>query len=75
MPQAIEIRDGGTLDYDVSFFTKDEADALFERIRTQTPWKQEQSRFGPFPRLMLAGLHFERSLITGHCFAQLAGVA
>jgi alkylated DNA repair dioxygenase AlkB len=68
MQQQIDIRDGGTIFYDESFYLADEADALFEELRTQTPWKQEQSRFGPFPRLTAwyadAGMSYSYSGVT-----------
>jgi alkylated DNA repair dioxygenase AlkB len=51
MPQRINIRDGGTLDYIERLYGPEQADALFEQLRATTPWKQERSRFGLFPRL------------------------
>ena len=51
MLQTIDILDGGTIYYDVCFYAKANADALFERIRSESPWTQETGRFGPFPRL------------------------
>ncbi|MSQ94265.1 MAG: alpha-ketoglutarate-dependent dioxygenase AlkB [Gemmataceae bacterium] len=51
MRQHTEILDDGTLDYDETFFSQIEADSLFEELRTATPWQQERSRLGPFPRL------------------------
>jgi alkylated DNA repair dioxygenase AlkB len=51
MPERIDILDGGTAFYDEAFYGSDQADALFEQLRMQTPWAQERSRFGPFPRL------------------------
>jgi alkylated DNA repair dioxygenase AlkB len=51
MKQRIELRDAGTLDYDLTFYAQDDADMLLITLRDETPWKQEQSRFGPFPRL------------------------
>jgi alkylated DNA repair dioxygenase AlkB len=68
MPQPNDIRDGGTIFYDESFYRIEEADALFDELRTQTPWKQEQSRFGPFPRLTAwyadAGMSYTYSGVT-----------
>jgi alkylated DNA repair dioxygenase AlkB len=46
-----DILDGGTIAYDESFYRPDEADALFAQLRAETPWTQERSRMGPFPRL------------------------
>jgi alkylated DNA repair dioxygenase AlkB len=51
MPQRIDILDGGTIYYDESFYRKEEADALFDELRADTPWQQERGRMGPFPRL------------------------
>lgn len=68
MAQRIDLRDGGTLEYHEAFFGKDEADALFESLKTETPWKQERSRMGPFPRLTAwyadAGLKYSYSGVT-----------
>lgn len=64
------IRDGGTLAYDPAFYGTDDADAFFERLRSDTPWAQERSRFGPFPRLTAwyadAGLTYSYSGVTHH---------
>lgn len=69
----IHIRDGGTLDYDEAFFAKEEADDLFGRLRTETLWVQEKSRFGPFPRLTAwhadAGLTYGYSGVTHQAMA------
>src|SRR4051794_20442870 len=46
-----EIRDGGLILYDEAFSAKPEADALFEHLLRDTPWKQEVGRGRPFPRL------------------------
>ena len=46
-----DIADSGTLLYDETFYRRDQADALFETLRAETPWRQERGRFGPFPRL------------------------
>jgi alkylated DNA repair dioxygenase AlkB len=51
MSEWLEIRDGGQLLYDASFCTPEEADALFAWLRTEVPWKQEQVRGQPLPRL------------------------
>ena len=68
MPQPIDILNGGTIFYDESFYSKVEADALFEELRAETPWKQERSRFGPFPRLTAwyadAGMTYSYSGVT-----------
>src|ERR1019366_2044665 len=68
MPRPIDILDGGTIFYDESFYRKVEADALFEELRAETPWKQERSRFGPLPRLTAwyadAGLTYSYSGVT-----------
>src|SRR3954465_8504850 len=70
MPQLIDILDGGTIYYEESFFPKDKADALFERLLSETPWTQESGRFGPFPRLTAwyadAGLSYSYSGVTHH---------
>ena len=68
MPQKIEIRNGGTLDYREAFYSKSVADALFEQLRAETPWRQERGRTGPFPRLTAwyadAGLTYSYSGVT-----------
>jgi alkylated DNA repair dioxygenase AlkB len=68
MPQRIDIRDGGTLEYLEAFYAQAEADALFEKLRADTPWQQERSRMGPFPRLTAwyadAGLTYSYSGVT-----------
>ena len=68
MRQHIDILDGGTLDYDETFYAQREADALFEQIRAETPWQQERSHFGPFPRLTAwyadAGLTYSYTGVT-----------
>lgn len=73
MRQHIDLRDGGILDYDDAFFSLAEADELFERIRGETPWQQERSRMGPFPRLTAwyadAGLTYSYSGVTHHALA------
>lgn len=65
MAQRIDILDGGTLEYFEAFYVRTEADALFEQLRVETPWKQERSRMGPFPRLTAwyadAGLKYRYS--------------
>src|SRR5439155_13069656 len=64
----IDILDGGTLYYDECFYEKGAADVLFETLRADTPWKQERSRMGPFPRLTAwyadAGLRYSYSGVT-----------
>jgi alkylated DNA repair dioxygenase AlkB len=68
MPQRIDIRDGGTLEYLEAFYAQAEADLLFEKLRAETPWQQERSRMGPFPRLTAwyadAGLTYSYSGVT-----------
>lgn len=68
MPRSIGILDGGTIFYDENFYRKAEADALFEELRAETPWQQEHSRFGPFPRLTAwyadAGMKYSYSGVT-----------
>lgn len=66
--QHFDLRDSGTLDYVEAFYSSEQAQALFERLRTETPWRQERSRFGPFPRLTAwyadAGLTYSYSGVT-----------
>ena len=73
MRQHIEILDGGTLNYDEAFYSREVADALFDRICAETPWQQEQSRFGPFPRLTAwyadIGLTYSYSGVTHQALA------
>ncbi len=68
MAQRIDILDGGTLEYIELFLSKGDADALFERLRAETPWQQERGRMGPFPRLTAwyadAGLTYSYSGVT-----------
>jgi alkylated DNA repair dioxygenase AlkB len=70
MAQRQPIRDGGTLYYDEAFFAKPEADALFQTLRSATPWKQEVGRGRPFPRLTAwyadPGLVYRYSGVTHH---------
>jgi alkylated DNA repair dioxygenase AlkB len=78
MMQHFAIRDG-TLAYDPAFYTKEEADNLFERLRADTPWQQEKGRFGPFPRLTAwyadAGLTYSYSGVTHHATAWTPALA
>jgi len=64
----MDILDGGTLDYVAMFYEPARADALFTTLRSETPWRQERSRFGPFPRLTAwyadAGLTYTYSGVT-----------
>lgn len=73
MPDGIEILDGGTIFYDEGFYGKEQAEALFERLRAQTPWTQERGRLGPFPRLTAwyadAGLTYRYSGVTHQAIA------
>ncbi len=68
MPQRSDIRDGGTLEYLEAFYASTDADTLFDRLRAATPWQQERSRLGPFPRLTAwyadAGLTYSYSGVT-----------
>lgn len=68
MQQHIDLRDAGTLSYAPAFLRQVEADRLFEVLRDETPWTQERSRFGPFPRLTAwyadAGLTYTYSGVT-----------
>ena len=70
MLQHFDIADGGTLDYTDAFYERDQANAFFEGLRTETPWKQERGRFGPFPRLTAwyadRGLTYTYSGVTHH---------
>ena len=73
MPQRIDILDGGAILYDETFYVKENADALFDRIRAEAPWVQERSRLGPFPRLTAwyadAGLTYGYSGVTHQAIA------
>ncbi len=73
MLQRFDILDGGTLRYDDAFYAKEDADALFATIQSETPWRQERSRFGPFPRLTAwyadAGLTYTYSGVTHEAIA------
>ena len=73
MPQRIDILDGGTIFYDETFYPREKADALFTRIHADTPWAQERSRMGPFPRLTAwyadAGLTYSYSGVTHQAVA------
>jgi alkylated DNA repair dioxygenase AlkB len=70
MSQTINLRDGGILSYDPTFFNPEEAVALFAHLRTQTPWKHEVGRGRPFPRMVGwyadPGLVYRYSGITHH---------
>jgi alkylated DNA repair dioxygenase AlkB len=64
-----QVADGGLLLYYPAFFPRAQADALFESLRKEVAWKQEQTRFGQaFPRLTAlyadAGLTYTYSGIT-----------
>ena len=73
MPQCIDIRDGGTIFYEENFYRQDQADALFDQLRAETPWQQERGRTGPFPRLTAwyadAGLTYSYSGVTHEALA------
>lgn len=47
----LEISDGGLINYDESFLTKDVSDALFDYLLNKIPWNQEKGKYAPFPRL------------------------
>ncbi len=68
MIETFQIREGGIIHYDPVFFDAAKADILFERIRAETPWRQEHGRFGPFPRLTAwyadTGLTYSYSGVT-----------
>ena len=68
MQQRSDILDGGTLFYDDAFYARDKADLIFQQVRADTPWRQERTRFGPFPRLTAwyanAGLTYTYSGVT-----------
>jgi alkylated DNA repair dioxygenase AlkB len=70
MAELIPLRDGGTLLYDESFLDQEAADALFDCLRRETPWKQEVGRGRPFPRLTAwyadPGLSYSYSGVTHH---------
>jgi alkylated DNA repair dioxygenase AlkB len=65
MAEWIDIRDGGRLLYDPGFCLPEEADALFAWLRSEVPWRQEQVRGNPLPRLNAwfadAGLRYSYS--------------
>ena len=67
MADRITLRDGGTLLYDATFLAGEAADALFECLRTGTPWTQEGGG-RPFPRLTAyhadAGVRYSYSGVT-----------
>jgi alkylated DNA repair dioxygenase AlkB len=52
MRQTIGVTDGGVIILDPAFLSAPEADALFERLQAEVPWRQEKTRWGhSFPRL------------------------
>jgi alkylated DNA repair dioxygenase AlkB len=65
MAEWIDIRDGGRLLYDPTFYPPQEADALFAWLRAEVPWRQETVRGNPLPRLNAwfadAGLRYSYS--------------
>jgi hypothetical protein len=79
MFQHFDIENGSTLDYDATFYSTGEADVLFEHLRADTPWQQEKSRFGPFPRLTAwyadEGLTYSYSGVTHHAIPWTAALA
>ncbi len=46
-----DLEDGGLVYYYPEFYKKELADKLFDILKNKISWKQEQSRWGPFPRL------------------------
>jgi alkylated DNA repair dioxygenase AlkB len=49
----MHIADGGTLLFDPHFLSPEQADELFNVLKTQVPWSHGQGPFGrPFPRLI-----------------------
>jgi alkylated DNA repair dioxygenase AlkB len=74
--------DGGTITFYEAFFPREEADRLFEELKTATPWKQEKTSWGnAFPRLTAwyadPGLTYTYSGVTHQATAwteTLAGV-
>jgi alkylated DNA repair dioxygenase AlkB len=68
MAQRLELRDGGTLFYDENFLDRLQADALFQVLILQVPWKQEGGRGRLFPRLTAycadAGVVYSYSGVT-----------
>ena len=73
MIQHRNILDGGTIAYDECFYASADADALLETLRHETPWRQERSRLGPFPRLTAwyadVGLTYSYSGVTHEALA------
>lgn len=49
--EKIELDDGGLIIYKPNFLDKEAADLLFQRLKDEIPWKQEESKWGPVPRL------------------------
>jgi alkylated DNA repair dioxygenase AlkB len=47
----LDIRDGGRLLYEPSFFAPTQADVLFAWLRSEIPWRQEMVHGNPLPRL------------------------
>jgi alkylated DNA repair dioxygenase AlkB len=70
MATHLDLLDGGKLAYDEAFYARDRADGLFAELKIQTPWRQEQSRLGFFPRLTAwyadSGLTYSYSGVTHH---------
>src|SRR5579883_2861937 len=68
MIQQHNIRDGGTITYDETFYSREAADTLFAWLRKNVAWKQEVGRGRPFPRLTAwyadAGLVYQYSGVT-----------
>jgi alkylated DNA repair dioxygenase AlkB len=70
MAETTTIRDGGTLSYDPAFFEAQVADALFDRLLRNTPWREEVGRGRPLPRLIAwyadPGLTYSYSGVIHH---------
>jgi len=64
MAEMISLRDGGTLAYDEAFFGNEEADALFDRLPAETPWKQEAGRGRRGPPVRCRGTEWAGGVVT-----------
>jgi alkylated DNA repair dioxygenase AlkB len=74
MAERIEMAEGGVILFDPHFLSPAEADRLFEALKTDVPWQQENSRWGnAFPRLTAwyadPGLTYSYSGVTHHALA------
>jgi alkylated DNA repair dioxygenase AlkB len=80
MIQRQEVADGGVLLFDPDFLDRDEANGLYEELRSDVPWRQEVGSWGrPFPRLTAwhadAGLTYTYSGVTHQALAWTASLA